>query len=342
MIENEIKKIITIGASAGGFGAVSKVLTHLPENFPAAIFIVIHIGKDASNQIILNTIQKSTRLKCEIAFDGCEIENSVVYIAPADHHLMVDKGTILVKNGATENNWRPSIDVLFRSAAANYDSCVIGIVLSGLLYDGTSGMNAIKRSGGVCIVQDPNEAQFADMPQNVLSNVSVDHQVSAEEIGYILIDLLAEKKPCIPKESPKDVKLEAEITKRMSSNVDEVEQLGVKTNFTCPDCGGMLTKINTDKEPRYKCFTGHVYSEALLGKLQDKNIENSIWVAIRMMEERKNLLNSLSENNPNSTQKIPSNNNSDRVNFLSEHIERLKTLLTDIGSVNSNKQANKD
>lgn len=333
-----MKRIIAIGASAGGFEAVAKVLQILPQDFQAAIFIVIHIGREASNQIILNTIQKTTKLTCKIAVDGDRIEDSVVYIAPADHHLMVDEEHMLVKNGATENNWRPSIDVLFRSVAAHYNSCAIGIILSGLLSDGTSGMTAIKRSGGICIVQDPGEAQFGDMPRNVINNVSIDHQVAADEIGYILIDLLSSEIPCIPTESPVDVKLEAEINRRMSSSLNDVDKLGEKTSLTCPDCGGMLTKIGNAGASRYKCFTGHVYSSALLEKLHAKNIENSIWVAIRMMEERKNLIynftNSTADTNDNSSVI----RNTDRVNFLSKHIVVLKNLLSDISKIDNEPQ----
>src|SRR5690606_2074824 len=104
---------------------------------------------------------------CKVPADNEEIVNRTAYLAPAGKHLILTKNRIRIQKGAVENHWRPSIDVLFRTAAAAYGSCVIGVILTGLLDDGTSGMSAIQRSGGICIVQDPKEAEFSDMPNNV-------------------------------------------------------------------------------------------------------------------------------------------------------------------------------
>lgn len=321
-MDTQVKNIITIGASAGGIAAVSRLLSTFSKQLDASVFIVIHISRNSLTDVILSQIQRQTPLKCVIPKDGDSIINGHIYLAPADHHMMLEKEKILVKKGAFENHWRPSIDVLFRSAAATYGACVTGIILTGLLDDGTSGMSAIKRSGGMCIVQDPVEADFPDMPKNVLQNIAVDYEVPIADMGYILSDLFS-RQGCKSDNVPDDVKLEAEITRRMSSNVNELKKLGTLTAFTCPDCGGALVKVEQDMVPRYRCYTGHSFTEKTLENEQVKSLEDSLWVAIRMMEERRNLLNTMSNQNE-AVRK-------ERAEEILIHIERLKNMLTNIG-----------
>lgn len=279
----DVKNIITIGASAGGISAVSELASGLKLELDAAVFVVIHISKNSLVEIIRQQIQKRTSLKCVVAADGDRIKKNVIYLAPPDRHMMLEKGKILVEKGAYESHWRPSIDVLFRSAAATYDSCVTGIILTGLLDDGTSGMTAIKRSGGVCIIQDPEEAEFPDMPQNVLKAIKVDFKAPLYEIGYILSDLHS-RKPCEVGTVPDEVKLEAEITKRLSSETTE--------NFSQVD--------------------------------QSKELEESLWIAIRMMEERRNLLENMTSYNDAGR--------NERIFQLGKHLNRLKRLLLELGA----------
>lgn len=279
----DVKNIITIGASAGGISAVSELASGLKLELDAAVFVVIHISKNSLVEIIRQQIQKRTSLKCVVAADGDRIKKNVIYLAPPDRHMMLEKGKILVEKGAYDSHWRPSIDVLFRSAAATYDSCVTGIILTGLLDDGTSGMTAIKRSGGVCIIQDPEEAEFPDMPQNVLKAIKVDFKAPLYEIGYILSDLHS-RKPCEVGTVPDEVKLEAEITKRLSSETTE--------NFSQVD--------------------------------QSKELEESLWIAIRMMEERRNLLENMTSYNDAGR--------NERIFQLGKHLNRLKRLLLELGA----------
>ncbi|MCX2453446.1 chemotaxis protein CheB [Pedobacter sp. PLR] len=321
MSKNEVKNIIVIGTSAGGINAVSKLVAGFDKDFDAAVFVVIHISRNSLTEVILSQIQKHTILKCVTPKDGEKIMNKVIYLAPADHHMMIEKKKILIRKGAYDNHWRPSIDVLFRSAAAAYDSCVTGIILTGLLDDGTSGMSAIKRSGGRCMVQDPEEADFPDMPNSVLKSMEVDYKVSINEMGYILSDLFS-RKQCEVGKVPADVKLEAQITMRMSSSVKDLEKLGPFTPFTCPDCGGVLVKVKNDQIARYRCYTGHTYTEKALESEKIKRIEESLWVAIRMMEERKNLLEAMESDN--------SNSRIERAGQMKVHIERLKSMLLDL------------
>ena len=312
-----VKNIIVIGASAGGIAAVSRLAATFRENLEAAVFVVIHMSRQSKTDVILKFIQKQTSFTCKIAEDGEKIHNGTLYLAPSDYHMMVEPDYIRVRKGAYENHWRPAIDVLFRSAALAYNACVTGIVLTGLLDDGTSGMRAIKRSGGKCMVQSPSEAEFPDMPENVLQNVDVDYNVSIEEMTYILLDLYSTEE-CKPTPVPDDVKLEASIALRMSSSADDIIELGELTPFTCPDCGGTLAKIVEGNVVRYRCYTGHAFTEKTLELEQVKSMEESLWVAIRILEERKNLLNTMASGKSRSQD-------------IGMHIERLKSLMLEIG-----------
>ena len=314
--------IITIGTSAGGITAVSKLLATFSSNINAAIFIVIHLSKNSMTDVILNIIQKNSRLRCLIPEDKQPIENNLVYLAPADHHMILEKGIVNIKKGAFENHWRPSIDVLFRSAAVAYTSCVTGIILTGLLDDGTSGMHAIKRSGGLCIVQDPNEADFPDMPNSVLRTLEVDYKSTINEMSYILYDLYS-RPECDNTNVPADIRFKAEITRVMSSNLEDLLKIGEPTSFTCPDCGGALTRYLNNVLPQYRCYTGHTFTQKILEDEQLTGIEESLWVAIRMMEERKNLFD------------MPDYETGElkyqKADQLQKHILRLRNMLMDLG-----------
>jgi two-component system chemotaxis response regulator CheB len=323
---NDLKKIIVIGASAGGYQALADLVASIPADRGIAIFAVLHMSKNSMGDVVIQHLQKRTAIICKMGTDLETIQGGHLYLAPPDHHLMLKKGSMRVHNGPRENRWRPSIDVLFRSAAANYGSHVIGIILSGLLDDGTSGMSAIKRSGGVCIVQEPDEALYPDMPTNVLNMVDVDYRVPLSDMGYIVTDQVS-KQPEVSSAIPDDVKLEAEITERMVSGMEQLEQLGKHSNLTCPDCGGGLWKISKDGIHRYRCYTGHAYSERLLSEKQSDGVEASLWVSIRMLEERRNMLTIMAGHETEAGHVAQSLETKRRAAEAEVHIERLKSIL---------------
>ena len=167
--------VVTIGASAGGLNAIYEIVSQLSPEINAAIFIVIHLSRAAIGDILVNRMQKSSSLPCEIAEHDKIFRAGYIYVAPPDAHLLVKDDHMVIGRGPEENRFRPSIDVLFRSAAASHGEKSIGIILTGFLNDGTAGMMAIKQSGGHCIVQDPNEAEYPDMPLSVLETMGVDY-----------------------------------------------------------------------------------------------------------------------------------------------------------------------
>jgi two-component system, chemotaxis family, protein-glutamate methylesterase/glutaminase len=336
----DIKHIIVIGASAGGLKAITELVAGLPENIDAAVFVVLHMSENSLGEVITHRLQLNTRLVCRIPENEETIRKGYVYVAPPDYHLSLKKEKILITRGPHENRWRPSIDVLFRSAAAAFDSRVIGIVLSGLLDDGTAGMGAIKRSGGITIVQEPAEAEFDDMPRNVLQHVDVNYRISISDIPYVLQDL-ASKPPGPQKPVPEDVKIEAEITEKMNSSIKTLSELGKASPYVCPDCGGGLWEINQDYISRYRCHTGHVYTERLLLEKQSEVLEESLWVSMRMLEERRNLLLSVADHEQNSGDNEAAADKREKAADLAAHIERLKQLMISIGDLQNKSQKQK-
>jgi two-component system chemotaxis response regulator CheB len=237
-----MRNIIVIGASAGGITAVKSLLGGLDRSMDAVFFIVQHLSRESNAHSIVEIFQRQTSLICEVASDGTFFKRGHLYLAPPDHHLIVEHEQMAVTHGAYENKYRPSVDVLFRSTAITFGNRVIGIVLTGMLEDGTSGMSAIKRCGGTCIIQNPADAEFYSMPQSVLNNVKVDYQADLEDIPARIHEILNAPLP-MQVAIPEELKIEADITRRMMSNIDEMKSIAERSDFVCPDCGGGLWSV---------------------------------------------------------------------------------------------------
>ncbi|RZJ26815.1 MAG: chemotaxis protein CheB [Flavobacterium sp.] len=266
------RNIIAIGASAGGLVALRTAVSRLSGSLDAAVLAVIHVSPHSNAQNIVSAIARTTGLNCMVAADGITIERGCLYLAPPGKHLLVKDGRLLLGQGPHENKYRPSIDVLFRSVAVNYANRAIGIVLTGMLEDGTSGMWAIKSSGGICIVQNPEDAEFSDMPRSVINKINPDYVAQLEELPAIIENIIT--RPLPPEKAiPKELSTEARITEKMMSEIDDLKEIGDKSDFICQDCGGGLYEIKHDPIRRFRCHTGHVYSERVLATLKDEKIE---------------------------------------------------------------------
>ena len=321
----QMKNIIVIGASAGGMAAINKIISGLQPEMDAAFLVVLHMSRNSNADNIAAIFQRQTNIPCHVANNNVQIEVGNLYLAQQDHHLMVSDGLIKINQGPHENRYRPSIDVLFRSAAVNYGNRAIGIILSGMLEDGTSGMWAIHNCGGVCVVQDPQDAEFEDMPKSVLNQIPVNHIAFASDIPTLLQHILANPLPA-QTPIPKELEIEAYITEKMMSNIDWLKDIAAHSNFVCPDCGGGLWAIKNDPMHRYRCHTGHVYNEKILSEIQDEKIEESVWVSIRMLEEKLNLL-LLQQQRADDSEQNRSLYYTRRVQDITTHITRLKKLL---------------
>jgi len=317
------QRIVVIGASAGGLEVLDRVIGGLPAQLPASIFIVQHIDPDNTGTALLDQLSRHTALDCKFARDGETIKSGTIYIAPADHHLLVKKGTMLVTKGARENRHRPGIDPLFRSAAVAHGPRVIGVILSGMLDDGTAGLIAIRKCGGVAVVQDPQDATYPAMPQSALNHLEVDHCVAASAMGPLLAKIVGQA-PGRKTKIPDDVRTEALIAERVLSNVAEVNGLGSQVPYNCPDCGGVLWEIDNPAVQRYRCHTGHSFTASALLTSQSEKIEETLWICLRMLEERKNLLGNMArkETRPGSKRIY-----TERIRETDAHVETMRGML---------------
>jgi two-component system chemotaxis response regulator CheB len=289
------RDIVVIGASAGGVSALLELVKALPTNFPAPIFVVQHVGPD-SPSILPQLLSSVSALKARHPQSGQTVEPGVIYVAPPDHHLLLEGNTVLVTRGPKENRFRPSIDALFRSAAYTYGPRVIGVVLTGYLDDGTSGLWSVQRMGGLTIVQDPHDAEQPSMPTNALEYVKPDHLVPLAQLGPLLVRLTAELapgRPHLPAAQLDLLRIELTIAKQGGGFELGIIDRGKLTPFTCPDCHGALTQLIEGKLIRYRCHTGHAYTVSALLSEVTQSVESLLYQSMRGLEETSMLLHNL-------------------------------------------------
>jgi two-component system chemotaxis response regulator CheB len=297
------RNIIVIGASTGGFEAFRKIIAVLPPDFDASIFIVWHMSPNVRG-VLPTVLNKVNDIFASHAYDGEEILPNRIYIAPPDHHLLIEEGKVRVTHGPKENRFRPAVDPLFRSAAYSYGDRVIGVILSGALDDGTAGLWTVKHYGGIAVVQDPKDAEVPSMPENALEQVQVDYCVSIDKMGELLTRLANEtltQNVQIMKDE--QTKKEIRVAEEDGSFNLGLFNMGELTPFTCPECHGVLAKFRNGTLPRFRCHTGHAYSVDTLMTAVTENIENSLYSAVRGIEEGIMLLNHIGDhfaeaNNP--------------------------------------------
>lgn len=280
--------IIVIGASAGGISALENLLSRLPAYFPAAILIVVHIAPYAKSHLpdIISRYSKIPVIKPE---NGHPLEANRIYVAPPNLHMTISDDKIYIEYGPAINGTRPAIDPLFYSAAINYRKQVIGILLSGLLDDGSAGLLAIKNHKGIAIVQDLDEAEYSDMPRNALKSISIDHCLPTADIAATLEAYI--NKP-LSREEQNFKKIG---TKMEHMPVKQLNKFGSPSIYACPDCHGVLWQIEDEKLLRYRCRVGHTYGIESLAASVDKSTEAALWAALRSLEEKENLLAQIAE-----------------------------------------------
>lgn len=305
--------------------ALTQLVAQLPATLPAAVLVVQHLGPDSTGEPLVHRLAMHTTLRCQLAVDQMPLQAGSLYLAPPDRHLLAREDRLLVTKGPHENNYRPAADALFRSAAVAFDSHVIGVVLTGMLHDGTAGLDFVKRCGGTAVVQDPADAEFASMPESALRHVAVDYVVPISQMGALLTELVGQKpgEPVRPLHIPHDLQVEAAIAERVMGTVEQVSEIGHQVPLTCPGCGGNLWEVNEGNVLRFRCHTGHAYTADALLDSSQQEMEETLWVALRMMEERKNLLtNMASHGNGYWTAQ-----QEERLKEIKRHINRLREFL---------------
>jgi two-component system chemotaxis response regulator CheB len=259
--------------------------------------VVQHVAPHTES-ILPELLDSLSPLKAKHPRNGEKFAAGTIYVAPPDHHMLLEEDKVLITRGPKENRFRPSVDALFRSAAYTYGPRVIGVVLSGYLDDGTSGLWSVQRLGGKVIVQDPQDASFPDMPINALEYVKADHIVPINELTALLVKLTTEAAPTHPKVSKVEMeKFKIELTIARQENAFEMGIIGKGelTPFTCPDCHGALTRLVEGNLIRFRCHTGHAYTISSLLAEVTESVESMLYQAMRGLEETKLLLNNMAD-----------------------------------------------
>jgi two-component system, chemotaxis family, protein-glutamate methylesterase/glutaminase len=322
--------IIVIGASAGGLEALKQLVAGLPSALPAACFAVLHMPRHWNSSVpeILSAVHA---LPVRFAEDGAPIRPGALMIARADRHLIVRRDDVRLSGGPHENFWRPAIDVLFRSAAVAHRSRVVGVVLSGTMDDGVAGLAAIRACGGEALVQSPEEAAFADLPEHALRQVE---GARAMNIGQIAAELrrLAHTAPLDSPAVPPELALEARITEDGSNLAASLAMPDELSLFTCPECGGPLAEQH-DQPLRFRCVVGHGFSARSLDEGMRRQIESSLWAAIRLLQQRSLLSRTLGEKERDKGRRFGASSYLDRANEDAAHADVLRRLLMQIDDV---------
>ncbi|MCL2427753.1 MAG: chemotaxis protein CheB [Alphaproteobacteria bacterium] len=286
--------VIVIGASAGGVEALIELCRTLPGDIPASIFIVQHMSPRGTT-VLPQLLTRAGALPVTVPQDGEAIRRSHVYLAPPDHHLLVRPGHTLIRRGPHENRSRPSVDALFRSAAIAYGPRTIGVVLSGLLDDGTDGLIAIKAAGGISVVQDPADATWASMPLSALARDHVDHCVPMSRMSALLCRLA--RAPAGPRgELPAETLAEARIAEQevVAVPATAIEPPGKPSPLACPECGGVLNQIPTEADNvRFRCQVGHAFTAEGLVEAQNDELERALAIAVRTHRDRMRLFQTM-------------------------------------------------
>jgi two-component system chemotaxis response regulator CheB len=319
-----VHDLVVIGASAGGVEALQEIASRLPADFPACVLVVLHIGRHESR--LAHILSRVGPLPAANAADGEPLRPGHIFVARSDHHLLVRDGRLAVTRGARENHSRPAIDPLFRSAAVEFRSRVVAVLLSGANDDGTAGLQAVASTGGITVVQDPEDAVAPAMPRSALLNAPVDHCLPVREIPPLLSRLAGQAAPA-PKPIPAWLFHEHTASLLQEDPMPHLAKLGPTSRIVCPDCGGSLITVEGSKPPRYRCHTGHAFSITSLRDAQEDSTEAALWAAIRALQEKEVLLRRMADLDRTAGESSTAENFDQSAAQLLRHVQLLREMI---------------
>jgi two-component system chemotaxis response regulator CheB len=316
------RDLIVIGTSSGGVQALQTLASGLPRGFPASLFAVCHL-RPASRSNLAEILSRAGPLLATNPVDEERFYPGHIYVAPPDRHLTLEpEGTMRVTAGPRENNHRPAVDPLFRTAARHYGPRVIGVILSGALSDGVAGLMAIRQAGGLSIVQDPEEALAPFMPTSATQIAGADHVVPLGKIAPLLVELSPQSPPSHPREFVDSLDKATDVVEHDMVRQVRDQRRGQVSLMTCPGCGGTLWQINEGATLRFRCHVGHIYNADVLLAEQTDALEAALWTAVRTFREKSLLLRQLGERE-RSKGDLPSAQRYDEQAGLADHYGQL-------------------
>jgi two-component system, chemotaxis family, protein-glutamate methylesterase/glutaminase len=285
-VETNTPNVVAVGASAGGVEALTNFAAGLPPDLPYAVLVVLHMPV-AAPSVLDRILSRNGPLPAAPATDGEPLQPGTIRVGVPNRHLLVHDHRTVLSEGPTENGHRPAINALFRSVALSFGHRAVGVLLSGVLDDGTLGSAAIRSRGGTTIAQSPLEALFSAMPLNAIEAGVIDHELAAIEVGGLLKQLAG--RSVEEREMERDARMELEnriaMARRFSTEFD-TEALGPPSGYTCPDCNGSLIAVS---DGNYRCHVGHAWTSDALLRARDFEIEGALWVAMRSLQEKAKL-----------------------------------------------------
>jgi len=308
-----VNNIIVIGGSAGSLEPLITILHGLPIGLDAAVLVSVHTSPDSPG-MLAKILSKAGPLPAAYGRDGEEITAGRIYVAPPDHHLSLEGTTIQVVHGPRENMHRPSIDVLFRSAAKAIDLRVAAVLLSGMDDDGAAGLREVKNWGGLVVLQSQADAQFPRMLRQAGQQVQPDFNLPADQIAAALVQYFRGNEGA---------------RRRADLPVTDHSDGSAPTEFSCPECGGVLWQNGSDELGTMRCRVGHAYSYDALLNDQTAHIEQALWAGLRALEEKAALLRKLSETFRQRNQSVTAEGFENSASLLDEPAETLRGLILD-------------
>jgi two-component system chemotaxis response regulator CheB len=273
--------IMVIGGSAGALQTLLQIVGGLPADLPASVLVVLH-GSPAGAVLLPELVARASKLMVRGVETVAALTRGCIFLAAPDRHLLLGPNTVVAGKGPRENGFRPAIDPLFRTAALRHGPRVVGLILSGMLDDGSLGLALVKGRGGIAIVQDPAEALYPDMPTSALTHVAIDHLARADDIPALLVRLSAQA-PAEPPMPPLDDG--PDVAEKGSDGLNSELLRTPPSPFTCPECGGVLWDKSQAGIERYVCHTGHSFTPAALVNDQQPSVEEAMWSALRTLQE---------------------------------------------------------
>lgn len=324
-----LRDLVAVGASAGGVEALKTFVSGLPGDLPATVLVALHLPVD-SRSLLPEILQRRCALPVVLAAEGLPVKPGQVVVAHPDAHLLVVDDAIVLGRGPRENGSRPSHDAMLRAAALARGPRTVGVVLTGLLDDGAAGLQLVARYGGACLVQDPAEADFPSMPRAALAAVPTAHTVPLAALAAEVVTLV-QSEPARPPAVDDGVRLrdQAELQSALgqSTQMPDGSSPGSPSPYGCPDCHGVLNLVPEEDLLRFRCRTGHAWSGESLVAQQDCDVEDALWTALRVLEERGEMSRRLAEQAARSRREWSTDHFSRRAQEAERSAELLRAVL---------------